>query len=150
MTPSVTLRKPRTPTSVPLVKGVKTWSRNHFFPVSSRNMYYWEKYQVTKNILRKIFYKNDSHKNFCCDRPDAVTVLCKLRKCEENLRRSSKRKVCGFGKISHAYHRSNSTQTSNMTSVLIIRARWVRYGLKINGPAAHVFFLHNGSTFKAL
>ena len=61
----------------PFVGGVETWARDHSFAVFSRNMRFWGKFQVSKNILHKVFYKNGSHTNFCCDHFDEVTALWK-------------------------------------------------------------------------
>ena len=60
-------------------------------PIFTRNMQFREKYQDTKNISHRIFYKNDSYKNTCFDHFDQVTALWKESKCRENVECRSSR-----------------------------------------------------------
>ena len=92
----------------PFLEGSKCTNSTAVFPISSRNMHFWEKCQVTENILHKIVYKNGSYKNFGCDHFDKVTALLKKNKCRGNApRRKSidwrmwEENADGFGTIWH-------------------------------------------------
>ena len=74
MTPSITKQNPRPLAKSPFVDEVETWTQNHFFPIFSRNMHFWENFHVNKNILHQILHKNGSRENFGSDHFYEVTA----------------------------------------------------------------------------